>query len=144
MMSFGIKSTGATYQGGIQRCLHTQLNHNVGTCINDVVIKTREDEGLISDLEETFDNLRKFKMKLNPEKCTFDVPSGKLLGYMISRRGIDPNLEMVSAITKMKPPESLQDIQKLTGCMAALDSFISRLGMRGLRFFKLLKKLHKF
>jgi hypothetical protein len=68
-----------------------------------VVIKTREDEGLISDLAETFDNLRKFKMKLNPEKCTFGVPSRKLLWYMVSRHGIGPNPEKVSAITKMKP-----------------------------------------
>jgi hypothetical protein len=90
-----------------------------------VVIKTWEDERHISDLAETFDNLRKFKMKLNLEKCTFGVPSGKLLGYMISRRVIDPNPEKVSAITKMKPPESLHDVQKLTGCMVALSKFIS-------------------
>jgi hypothetical protein len=55
------------------------------TYVDDVVIKTREDEGLIFDLAETFDNLRKFKMKLNPEKCTFGVPSGKLVRYMVSR-----------------------------------------------------------
>jgi hypothetical protein len=75
-----------------------------------VVVKTREEEGLISDLAETFDNLRKFKMKLYPEKCTFGVPSGNLLGYMDSRRGVNPNQEKVSAITKMKPPECLHDV----------------------------------
>jgi hypothetical protein len=68
--------------------------------------------------------LRKFKIKLNLEKCTFGVPSGKLLGYMVSHHGIDTNPEKVSAITKMKPPESLNDVQKLTGCMAALRWFI--------------------
>jgi hypothetical protein len=90
-----------------------------------MVINTQEDEGLISDLAETFDNLRKFKMKMNPKKCTFGVPSGKLLRYMVSRCGIDPNPEKVSAITKMKPPESLHDVQKLMGSMAALSRFIS-------------------
>jgi hypothetical protein len=90
-----------------------------------MVVKTREDERLISNLTETIDNLRKFKMKLNPEKCIFGVSSRKLLGYMVSRPGIDPNPENVSAITKMKPPESLNDVQKLTGCMAALSRFIS-------------------
>jgi hypothetical protein len=90
-----------------------------------VVVKTRKDEGLISNLAETFDNLRKFKMKLNPDKCTFGVPSEKLLGYMVSHHGIDPNPEKVSAITKMKSPESLHDVWKLTGCMAALCRFIS-------------------
>jgi hypothetical protein len=76
-------------------------------------------------MAETFDNLRKFKMKLNPEKCTFGVPSAKLLRYMVSHRGIDPNLEKVSAITKIKSSESLHDVQKLTGCMAGLSRFIS-------------------
>jgi hypothetical protein len=109
-MSFGHKSIGATYQRGIKQCLHSQLAHNAEAHVDNVVVKTREDEGLISDLVETFDNLRKFKMKLNPEKCTFSVPSGKLLGYMVSHRGIDPNPEKVSTITKMKPPESLHDV----------------------------------
>jgi hypothetical protein len=72
-----------------------------------VVVKTWEDEGLIFDLVENFNNMRKFKLKLNPEKCTFYVPSGKLLGYMVSRSGINPNPEKVSIITKMKPPVSL-------------------------------------
>jgi hypothetical protein len=88
---------------------------------------------------ETFDNLRKFKMKLNPKKCTFVVPLGKLLGYMVSRHGINPNPEKVSAITKTKPPESLHDVQRLKGCMAALSRFISWHGIRGLPFCKILK-----
>jgi hypothetical protein len=111
---------------------------------DDVVVKTREDEGLISDLTKTIDNLRKFKIKLNPEKCTFGVSPGKLLRYMVSHRGIDPNPEKVSAITKMKLPESFHDVQKLMGCMAALSRFILQLGVRGLPFFKLLKKQDKF
>jgi hypothetical protein len=105
-----------------------------------VVVKTQEEEGLISDLVETFDNLRKFKMKLNSEKCIFGVTSGKLLKYMVSDRDIDANLEKMSTITKMKPPESLHDVQKLIGCIAVLSRFISRLAVRRLPFFKLLKK----
>jgi hypothetical protein len=84
MMSFGLKSVGATYQRGIQWCLHTQLGLNVAAYVDDMVVKTWKDEGLISDLAETFENRRKFKMNLNLnlEKCTFDVPLGKLLRYM--------------------------------------------------------------
>jgi hypothetical protein len=63
-------------------------------------------------------------MNLNPDKCTFGVPSGKLPVYMVSRRGIDPNPEKVLDITKMKLAESLHDVQKLTGCMDALSRFI--------------------
>jgi hypothetical protein len=109
-MPFRLKSAGATYQKGIQLCLYSQLGHNAKAYIDDVVVKTWEEEGHISDLVETFDNLRKFKMKLNPEKCTFGVLSGKLLEYMVSYRGIDPNIEKVSSITKMRPPVSLHDV----------------------------------
>jgi hypothetical protein len=125
MMSFEFKSAGATYQKGIQQCLHSQLECNVEAYVDDVVVRTQEDEGLIFYLAKTFDNMRKFKMKLNSEKCTFGVPSGKLLRYMVSRRRINPNLEKVLAIMKMKLPESLHDVQKLTGCMDALSISIS-------------------
>jgi hypothetical protein len=121
--------------------MHSQLGHNAEAYIDDVVVKTWEDEGLIFDLAETFNNLRKFKMKLNPEKCTFGVPSGKLLGYMVSNHGIDSDPEKVSAIMKMKPPEGLHDVHMLSGRMATLSRFISWLGVRGLLFFKLLEKI---
>jgi hypothetical protein len=143
-MLFRLKSTGATYQRGIQRCLHSQLGHNAEAYIDDVVVKTQEDEGLISDLADAFNNLRKIKMKLNTKKCIFSVPLEKLLEYMVSHCGIDPNPEKVSAITKMKPPESLHDMQKLMRCMTVLSRFILQLGVRGLPFFKLLKKHDKF
>jgi hypothetical protein len=124
MMSFGLKSAGATYQRAIQQCLHTQLGHNTEVYIDDMVMKTREDEGLISDLAETFDILRKFKMKLNPVKYTFSMPLGKLLGYMVSRCGIDPNPEKVSAIMKMKPLR-VSMMSRAYACMTALSRFIS-------------------
>ena len=72
------------------------------------------------------------------------VPSGKLLGFIVSSRGIEANPTKVNAIRFMKPPRSKKDLMKLTGCMAALSRFISRLGDRGLPFFKLLRKSDKF
>jgi hypothetical protein len=125
MMVFGLKTASATYQRGIKQCLHSQLGSNTEVYVDDVINKTWEDEGLISDLAESFDKLRKSKMKLKPEKYTFGVPSGKLLGYMVSHRRIDRNPEQVSAITKMMSPESLDDVQKLMGCMVTLSRFIS-------------------
>ena len=112
--------------------------------MDDVVIKTRNPDDFIKDLEETFDSLRRFRWKLNPTKCVFGVPSGKLLSFIISNRGIEANPEKVTTITDMGPLASIKDIQKLTGCMAALNRFISRLGERGLPFFKLLKRKEKF
>jgi hypothetical protein len=88
--------------------------------------------------------MREYRWKLNPNKCVFGVPSGKLLGFIISHRGIEANPEKISAITNMKAPTRIKDVQKLTGCMAALNRFISKLGERGLPFFKLLKHQEKF
>jgi hypothetical protein len=112
--------------------------------VDDVVIKTRDSGDLIADLEETFSNLRRFRWKFNPTKCVFGVPSGKLLGFIVSKRGIEANPVKISAITDMEAPTTIKDVQKLTGCMAALNRFISRLGERGLPFFKLLKRQDKF
>jgi hypothetical protein len=112
--------------------------------VDDVVIKTRKSDTLIADLEETFASLREYQWKLKPNNCVFVVPSGKLLGFIINHRGIKANPEKISAITNMKAPTCIKDVQKLTRCMAALNRFISKLGERGLPFFKLLKHQEKF
>ena len=90
-----------------------------------MVVKSKTANSLIADLEETFTNLKRYRWKLNPSKCIFGVPSSILLGYIISARGIEPNPDKVSAITNMKWPTCVNDIQKLIGCMAALSRFIS-------------------
>jgi hypothetical protein len=125
-MSFGLKNAGATYQRAIQACFKRQLNKNVEAYVDDVVVKTRNSEMLIADLEETFASLREYRWKLNPNKCVFGVPSGKLLDFIISHRGIKSNPEKISAITNMRAPTYIKDVQKLTRCMAALNRFISK------------------
>jgi hypothetical protein len=142
-MSFGLKNAGATYQRAIQACFKRQLNKNVEAYVDDVFVKTRNSSTLINDLEETFASLHKYRLKLNPNKCVFGVPSGKLLGFIISHFGIEANPEKIT-ITSMKAPTCIKDVQKLTGCMAALNRFISKLGERGLPFFKLFKHQKKF
>jgi hypothetical protein len=99
--------------------------------VDDVVVKTRNSYTLIADLEETFASLREYRWKLNPNKCVFGIPSGKLLGFIISHRDIKANTVKIFAITNMKAPTCIKDVQKLTGCMAALNRFISKLGERG-------------
>ena len=81
---------------------------------------------------------------LNTTKCIFGVPAGKLLGFIVSSQGIEANPIKISAIRFMKPPRCKKDLMKLIGCMAALSRFISRLGDRGLPFFKRLRKSDKF
>ena len=81
---------------------------------------------------------------MNPTKCIFGVPSGILLGNVVSHHGIKANPEKIEVVIKMKLPTCVKDVQKLTRCMVALSHFISRLGEMGLSFFKLLKALEKF
>jgi hypothetical protein len=107
-------------------------------------VKTEKRGDLLDDLKETFDNLRKSNMMLNPKKCMFGVSSGKLLGYMVSSRGIDVNPKKVEAIENLQPPRTRKKIQKLTGMMAALSQFISKLGERGMPFYSLLHKADSF
>jgi hypothetical protein len=88
-MSFGLKNAGATYQRAIQTCLGEQNGENTEAYIDDVVVKTKNRTMLIQDLKQTFKNLKKWKWKLNPNKCVFGVPSGQLLGFLVSHRGIE-------------------------------------------------------
>jgi hypothetical protein len=109
-MSFGLKNAGATYQRTIQAYFKRQLNKNVEAYLDDVVVKTRNSDTHITDLEQTFASRREYCWKLNPNKCVFVVPSGKLLGFIISYRGIEANPKKISAITKMKAPNCIKDV----------------------------------
>ncbi|KAK1627608.1 hypothetical protein QYE76_001923 [Lolium multiflorum] len=99
---------------------------------------------LIEDLKETFDNLDKFCLKLNPTKCSFGVPAGELLGFLVSARGIEANPEKIQAIVTMRKPTKLKEIQQLTGRVAALSRFVARLGEKALPFYALIKQGEKF
>jgi hypothetical protein len=92
--------------------------------VDDVVIKTENSKKFIEDLQLAFNNLRRSRWKLNPEKCVFGVPTGKLLGFIVSHRGIEANPEKIKAIMIMEAPRSQKKVQRLTGCMATLrDSY---------------------
>nr|AAT85251.1 putative polyprotein [Oryza sativa Japonica Group] len=143
-MPFGLKNAGPTFQRTTRISLGSQLRRNVEAYVDDLVVKTRNQETLLSDLAETFESLRSARIKLNPDKCVFGVPAGKLLGFLVSARGIEANPEKIRAIERMRPPSKLRDVQCVTGCMAALCRFISRLGEKALPLFKLLKRFGPF
>ena len=107
---------------------------------DDIVVKTNDRATLVQDLEETFANLGKMNLKLNPEKCVFGVPSSKLLGLFVSQRGIEANPDKIKAIEKIEAPRRIKDVRRLAGCVAAMSRFISKSAERALPFFKILKK----
>ena len=84
VMPFGLKNTRATYQRLMNRMLHDQIGRNVEVSVDNMLVKSKEEDDHLKDLEETFNTLRKYQMKLNPSKCAFSVSSGKFLGFMVS------------------------------------------------------------
>jgi hypothetical protein len=111
--------------------------------IDDVVITTRKEESLITDLRETFDNLDRYKLKLNPTKCSLGVPARQLLGFLVLARGIEANPEKIQVILTMGNPTKLHQVQQLAGRVAALSRFIAGMGEKALPFYALMKKLDK-
>jgi hypothetical protein len=90
-------------------------------------------------LAKTFANLRAANLKLNLEKCVFDIHKGKVLGCLVLTKGIDANLDKIKVLIEMQDPVSVKDVQKLTGRVAALNGFIPRTAERSLPFFQVLR-----
>jgi hypothetical protein len=101
MMPFGLRNAGATYQRCMQHVFEDHIGRTIEDYVDDIVVKTRKADDLVSDLRMAFDCLRANRVKLNPEKCVFGVPRGMLLGYIVSQRGIEPNPEKVTALERM-------------------------------------------
>ena len=132
-MPFGLKNAGATYQRRMQQCFVDQIGplnqpdqvkwpkSIIAVYVDDIVVKTAQPCDLIANLAIMFANLRRFSIKLNPEKCVFGVPKGKLLEYIMSERGIEANPEKIMAISNMGPIRNIKGVQRLTGYLAALS-----------------------
>jgi hypothetical protein len=140
VMPFGLKNAGATYQRLVNRMFEKQMGQNVEVYVDDMLVKSVKAPDHVSDLKETFDTIRHYRMRLNPAKCAFGVSSGKFLGYLVSQRGIEVNPEKVRAVLEMQPPRTTKQLQQLTGRVASLNRFISRSTDKCLPFFKILKK----
>jgi hypothetical protein len=128
----------------MQHVFGDHIGRTVEAYVDDIVMKTRKADDLVSDLNIAFGCLRANRVKLNPEKCVFSVPQGMLLGYIVSQRGIEANPKNVAALKRMGPVRDLKGVQKVLGCLASLSRFISRLGEKGLPLYRLLKKHERF
>ena len=104
VMPFGLKNVGATYQRLVNHMFRPQIGRNVEVYVDDMLVKSLDEGKHLDDLQETFDTLRRYNMKLNPNKCAFGVASGKFLGFMVSHRGIEANPEKIKVILDMKSP----------------------------------------
>ena len=87
MMTFGLKNVSTTYQRLMNRMFVHQIRRNMQVYVDDMLVKSIQEDDHLSDLQETFDTLQSYNMKLNPNKCVFGVTVGKFLGFMVSQRG---------------------------------------------------------
>jgi phage FluMu protein gp41 len=143
-MPEGLKNARCTFSRMIAIVLHPQLRRNILAYVDDIVVKSIQRKDHISDLAETFTNLRGANLKFNPEKCVFDIHKGKFLGCLVSTIGIDANPDKIKALIEMQDPISVKDVQKLTGRVAALNRFIPRAAERSLTFFQVLQSSKNF
>jgi hypothetical protein len=143
-MPYGLKNALPTFVREMSKTFGDLIRDRIEIYVDDIVVKTKRGSTLVEDLTLIFDKLRATRTKLNPEKCVFGVSAGKLLGFLVSHRGIEANPEKIRAIETMRPPARIKDVQKLTGSLATLNRFISQLAERALPFFKLLRKSGPF
>ncbi|GJV73641.1 reverse transcriptase domain-containing protein [Tanacetum coccineum] len=119
------------------------IGRNLEAYVDDMVIKSKEETGLLTDIAETFEGLKTINMKLNPKKCSFGVEEGKFLGYMVTSEGIRANPKKTKAISDLQSPKTLKEMQSLSGKLASLNRFLAKSAERALPFFNTLKNITK-
>ena len=139
-MSFGLKNASATYQRLMNKMFAHQIRRNVQVYIDDILVKSIWEDDHLDDLKETFNTLHSYNMKLNSKKCAFGVMVGKFLGFMVSQKGIEVNLDKIQAIMELTLPKNIKEVQSLNDKIATLNRFVLRTTNKCLPFFCTLKK----
>ncbi|XP_027101128.1 uncharacterized protein [Coffea arabica] len=123
-MPFGLKNAGATYQCLVNKLFQNQIGKSMEVYVDDMIVKSRTDQRLVSDLREILDILWESRMRLNPKKCTFGVRSGRFLGFLVSREDIRANSDKLQAIIDMAPPRNTEKCQR---AFADLKAYLAEL-----------------
>ena len=123
-MPFALKNAGATYQRMVNKIFKDQIGQNLEVYVDDMISKSKRVDDHAEYLCETFKTLRANKMRLNPEKCVFGVSGGKCLGFFVDERRIETHPDKIQAILAMKSLKTFKEVQRFTGCIAALSRFM--------------------
>ena len=115
VMPFGLKNVGVTYQRAVTTLFHDMMHRDVEVYVDDMIVKSRDRPDHLAALERFFERIRLFRLRLNPKKYTFGVTSRKLLGYMISERGIEADPDKIRAILDMPTPRIKREIRGFLG-----------------------------
>ena len=125
VMPFGLKNAGATYQRVASTLLHDLIHKEVEVYVDDMIVKSKDCGWHILALWKLFERIQFYKLRLNPKKCTFGVTSEKLLGFMVSQRGIEVDPNKIKAIVEMKPPRMEKEIRGFLGRIQYINRFIA-------------------
>jgi hypothetical protein len=143
-MPYGLKIALPTFVRAMHKTFGDPIRDLIVVYADDIVVKIKSRSSLLDNHTIVFDSLHSTRTKLNLDKYVFRVSVGKLLGFLVLHRGIEANPEKIKAIEVMQPPTRIKDVQKLAGCLTALNWFISRLVEHAFPFFKLLQKFGPF
>ncbi|WJX23763.1 hypothetical protein P8452_12952 [Trifolium repens] len=140
VMPFGLKNACATYQRAMTTLFHDMMHKEIEVYVDDMIAKSRTEEEHVEYLLKLFQRLRKYRLRLNPNKCTFGVRSGKLLGFIISQKGIEVDPDKVKAIREMPAPKTEKKVRGFLGRLNYISRFISHMTATCGPLFKLLRK----
>ena len=127
IMLFGLKNVRATYQRMATALLHDTMHNKVEVYVDDMIVKSKDKEGHIINLRKFFEGIKEYKLRLNTQKCTFGVTSGKLLGFLVSDRWIEVDPSKIKAILDMPLPKSEKEIREFLGRLQYISRFIAKL-----------------
>ncbi|XP_021985926.1 uncharacterized protein LOC110882149 [Helianthus annuus] len=135
-MPFGLKNAGATYQRLVDKAFASQIGKNMDAYVDDLVIKSKTEYQMLDYIQETFQNLRKVNMKLNPEKCSFGFEEGKFLGHIVGKQSIKANpnkttnneaeYEALIAGLRLAKEMKVQKLEVFTDSLLVVSSQIPR------------------
>ena len=114
-MPFGLKNASVTYQRVVTTIFHDMMHKTMEDYVDDTLVKITKRHTHLQDLGPILDCMEKFSLQLNPKKCAFSVTSEKLLGYIVSAKGIEVDPEKVQAIMDMPPPHNISQMRGLQG-----------------------------
>ena len=138
-MPFGLCNAPGTFQRLMMDIFQDFLRHFLEVFIDDFVVFSIRSEHL-GFLKKTFERCRETNLKLHPGKCFLGMTSGVLLGYIVSKKGLEVDMEKVQAILTLSPPTCVREIRGFLGCVGYYQRFIDRYARKAIPLTELLKK----
>ena len=139
-MPFDLKNVGAAYQQAMVTLFHDMMHKEIEVYVDDMITKSRNPRDYLMDLRKLFKHLVKYRLRLNPNKCVFQASSGKLLGFIVSKREVEMELAKVQAIWDMPSPKTEKQVLSFLGRINYIAYYIVQLTTMCDPLFKILKK----